>query len=184
MQGQGGKQLYSGPLDAVAKLYAEGGLRSIYRGTLATVARDGPGSAAYFVVYEMIKKAMTPAGQDPSKLSLSAVMVAGGSAGVAMWTLAIPPDVGFPFSPHWPPPACGFSWAAEFGCSVLLQEGGRLGKRTDKLTSRRHLHRSSSPACRARRREPTRASSTAHGKRSQRTVPAPSSRASVPPWPG
>ncbi|POY74725.1 hypothetical protein BMF94_2201, partial [Rhodotorula taiwanensis] len=93
MQGQGGKQLYSGPMDAVAKLYAEGGLRSIYRGTLATVARDGPGSAAYFVVYEMVKKALTPVGQDPSKLSLSAVMVAGGSAGVAMWTLAIPPDV-------------------------------------------------------------------------------------------
>ncbi|GAA6056608.1 hypothetical protein NBRC10513_001069 [Rhodotorula toruloides] len=93
MQGQGGKQLYSGPIDAVSKLYREGGLRSIYRGTLATVARDGPGSAAYFVVYEMVKKAMTPQGQDPSQLSLSAVMVAGGSAGVAMWTLAIPPDV-------------------------------------------------------------------------------------------
>lgn len=99
MQGQGGKQLYSGPMDAVAKLYAEGGLRSIYRGTLATVARDGPGSAAYFVVYEMVKKALTPVGQDPSKLSLSAVMVAGGSAGVAMWTLAIPPDVRHFFAP-------------------------------------------------------------------------------------
>jgi len=46
MQGQGGKQLYSGPMDAVAKLYKEGGLKSIYRGTGATVARDGPGSAA------------------------------------------------------------------------------------------------------------------------------------------
>lgn len=46
MQGQGGQQLYSGPLDAVSKLYKEGGLKSIYRGTGATVARDGPGSAA------------------------------------------------------------------------------------------------------------------------------------------
>ncbi|GAA6063509.1 hypothetical protein JCM10212_004722, partial [Sporobolomyces blumeae] len=93
MQGQGGKQLYSGPLDAVSKLYREGGLKSIYRGTGATLARDGPGSAAYFVAYEYVKKTLTPAGQDPAALSLSAVMVAGGLAGVTMWTFAIPPDV-------------------------------------------------------------------------------------------
>lgn len=36
---------------------------------------------------------MTPEGQDPSSLSLSAVIIAGGTAGLAMWTLAIPPDV-------------------------------------------------------------------------------------------
>ncbi|KAK4047083.1 carnitine transporter [Microbotryomycetes sp. JL201] len=93
MQGQGGKQLYNGPLDAVSKLYKEGGLRSIYRGTGATLARDGPGSAAYFLAYEAIKKSLTPQGQDPSQLSLSAVVVAGGFAGVTMWTFAIPPDV-------------------------------------------------------------------------------------------
>ncbi|KAK4047173.1 carnitine transporter [Microbotryomycetes sp. JL221] len=93
MQGQGGKQLYNGPLDAVGKLYKEGGLRSIYRGTGATLARDGPGSAAYFLAYEAIKKTLTPQGQDPSELSLSAVVVAGGFAGVTMWTFAIPPDV-------------------------------------------------------------------------------------------
>jgi solute carrier family 25 carnitine/acylcarnitine transporter 20/29 len=98
MQGQGGQQLYSGPLDAVRKLYSEGGLRSIYRGTGATLARDGPGSAAYFLAYEAIKKQLTPEGADPSALSLSAVMVAGGFAGVTMWTFAIPPDVS-----HGPP---------------------------------------------------------------------------------
>ncbi|ORY66652.1 mitochondrial carrier domain-containing protein [Leucosporidium creatinivorum] len=93
MQGQGGEQLYKGPLDAVKKLYQQGGLRSIYRGTGATLARDGPGSAAYFLAYEAIKKQLTPAGQDPASLSLSAVVVAGGFAGVTMWTFAIPPDV-------------------------------------------------------------------------------------------
>ena len=40
-----------------------------------------------------MKKTLTPAGQDPAALSLSAVMVAGGLAGVTMWTFAIPPDV-------------------------------------------------------------------------------------------
>lgn len=47
MQGQGGKQLYAGPIDAVRKLYAQGGLKSVFKGTGATLVRDGPGSAAY-----------------------------------------------------------------------------------------------------------------------------------------
>lgn len=41
----------------------------------------------------MIKKQLTPAGSDPSKLNLGAIMLAGGSAGIAMWSIAIPPDV-------------------------------------------------------------------------------------------
>lgn len=48
---------------------------------------------SYFVAYELSKQALTPAGQDPSKLNLGAVIVAGGMAGVAMWSFAIPPDV-------------------------------------------------------------------------------------------
>jgi len=55
--------------------------------------RDGPGSAVYFAVYEVTKKAMTPAGQDPSRLNLGAIVFAGGMAGVGMWAIAIPPDV-------------------------------------------------------------------------------------------
>lgn len=48
---------------------------------------------SYFVAYEVIKKSMTPAGSDPSKLDLGAIILAGGAAGVAMWSIAIPPDV-------------------------------------------------------------------------------------------
>ncbi|KAF8608677.1 mitochondrial carrier [Ceratobasidium sp. AG-I] len=93
IQGQGTQSKYSGPTDVVRQLYKEGGLRSIFRGTFATLARDGPGSAAYFVAYEVAKKKLTPAGADPSQLNLGAVVVAGGLAGVAMWSVAIPPDV-------------------------------------------------------------------------------------------
>lgn len=89
-------------------------MKSIFRGTGATLARDGPGSAAYvllllifmqreltffryryFAAYEITKKALTPAGSSPSELNLGAIIVAGGTAGVAMWALAIPPDVSF-----------------------------------------------------------------------------------------
>ncbi|EIN14091.1 mitochondrial carrier [Punctularia strigosozonata HHB-11173 SS5] len=84
---------YKGVTDAMRHLYKEGGLRSIFRGTGATLARDGPGSAAYFAAYEVTKKALTPAGGSPADLNLPAVILAGGTAGVAMWAIAIPPDV-------------------------------------------------------------------------------------------
>lgn len=47
----------------------------------------------YFAAYEVAKKALTPAGSDPSQLNLGAIIIAGGTAGVAMWSIAIPPDV-------------------------------------------------------------------------------------------
>lgn len=80
---------YKGPLDVVRQLYVEGGVRSVFRGSLATLARDGPGSAAYFATYEIVKKQLTPEDQD---LSLWAVMTAGGLAGVSMWLLVFPVD--------------------------------------------------------------------------------------------
>ena len=48
---------------------------------------------SYFATYEVTKRRLTPA--DSKELSLSAVILAGGTAGVAMWTIAIPPDVSF-----------------------------------------------------------------------------------------
>lgn len=38
---------YKGVFDVMKHLYKEGGMKSIFRGTGATLARDGPGSAAY-----------------------------------------------------------------------------------------------------------------------------------------
>jgi len=94
VQGQGGSEhKYKGVLDVMKHLHKEGGLKSIFRGSGATLARDGPGSAAYFAAYEVTKKALTPAGSSPSDLNLGAIILAGGTAGVAMWSLAIPPDV-------------------------------------------------------------------------------------------
>ncbi|KZV93798.1 mitochondrial carrier [Exidia glandulosa HHB12029] len=91
---QGGSEAkYKGVFDVFRVLYREGGVRSIFRGSFATLMRDGPGSAAYFAAYEVAKKALTPEGQSPSQLNLGAIIVAGGTAGVAMWSIAIPPDV-------------------------------------------------------------------------------------------
>lgn len=101
LQIQGQKQLapgekpkYSGGMDVVRQLYKEGGIRSVFRGSAMTLARDGPGSAAYFATYETVKKYLTPKNADGSagELSLTAVMAAGGAAGVAMWIPVFPVD--------------------------------------------------------------------------------------------
>jgi solute carrier family 25 carnitine/acylcarnitine transporter 20/29 len=102
LQIQGQKQLapgekpkYSGGLDVVRQLYREGGVRSVFRGSAMTLARDGPGSAAYFAVYEYVKRSLSPKDADGNatgELSLPAVMTAGGAAGVAMWIPVFPID--------------------------------------------------------------------------------------------
>jgi len=92
----GEKPKYAGGVDVVRQLYREGGVRSVFRGSAATLARDGPGSAAYFAAYEYIKKKLTPrdpvTGQPSGKLSLTAVTCAGAGAGVAMWIPVFPID--------------------------------------------------------------------------------------------
>ncbi|KAH9223237.1 mitochondrial carrier domain-containing protein [Leptodontidium sp. 2 PMI_412] len=103
LQIQGQKQLapgekpkYSGGVDVVRQLYKEGGVRSVFRGSFATLARDGPGSAAYFATYEIIKRKLTPVdpatGKPTGNLSLPAITCAGAAAGVAMWIPVFPVD--------------------------------------------------------------------------------------------
>ena len=81
-------------IEVVKRLYKEGGITQVYRGSAMTLARDGPGFAVYFATYEMLKRWLSPKDEtgNPSKLSLPAVCVAGGGAGVAMWLSIFPLD--------------------------------------------------------------------------------------------
>ncbi|OAQ63087.1 mitochondrial substrate/solute carrier [Pochonia chlamydosporia 170] len=91
----GEKPKYNGGLDVVRQLYREGGFRSVFRGSAATLARDGPGSAAYFAAYEYIKRTLSPkdeSGKPTGELSLTAITCAGAAAGVAMWIPVFPVD--------------------------------------------------------------------------------------------
>ncbi|XP_003382431.1 PREDICTED: mitochondrial carnitine/acylcarnitine carrier protein-like [Amphimedon queenslandica] len=83
---------YASSFDCGRQLFREGGIRSLYRGTMATILRDVPGSAAYFGVYQWILRSLTPTDGSTS-LSPSRILFAGGMAGVANWIIAIPPDV-------------------------------------------------------------------------------------------
>ncbi|KRZ80271.1 Protein dif-1 [Trichinella papuae] len=66
-QHQRSEAQYTGPVDVFKKLYKEGGIRSIYRGTVATLLRG--------------------------ELSVSKTLLAGGVAGLANWAVALPQDV-------------------------------------------------------------------------------------------
>lgn len=82
--------LYRGPIDCVAKLYRRGGLRSVFRGTFATLIRDVPATGVYFVSYETMKvKFRSPS----TELTALATLFAGGISGILFWMVAIPPDV-------------------------------------------------------------------------------------------
>lgn len=82
---------FSGPVDCVKQLYKEGGVRSIFKGTMATFLRDVPASGMYFMTYEWIKISLTPEGQ--KELSTWRTLFAGGMAGIFNWIVAMPADV-------------------------------------------------------------------------------------------
>ena len=90
-----GKPQYSGMADCAVQVYRQGGIPSLYKGTMLTLMRDVPGSIAWFGTYEVIKRAISDwqGVEDPSKLSPFAVMTAGGFAGMACWGVSIAPDV-------------------------------------------------------------------------------------------
>ncbi|CCH58986.1 hypothetical protein TBLA_0B01430 [Henningerozyma blattae CBS 6284] len=69
------------------------GPMSLFKGSLATLTRDGPGSAIYFVSYELIKNKLNETSSSNSQeLNITNVCLAGGSAGMMMWLTVFPID--------------------------------------------------------------------------------------------
>ncbi|XP_018328678.1 congested-like trachea protein [Agrilus planipennis] len=84
-------KLYSGTFDCAMKLFKEGGIKSIYRGFLATVLRDVPAAGLYFSTYEFFQNMFTDNGKKES--SKASTLFSGGMAGVANWIIGMPADV-------------------------------------------------------------------------------------------
>ena len=93
--GGGGGPKYTGMSDCAMQVYRTGGIQSLYKGTVLTLCRDVPGSIAWFGVYEIVKKQLVywQGIEDTSKLSPVAIVIAGGFAGMACWSVSIPADV-------------------------------------------------------------------------------------------
>lgn len=93
MQHSAAEKKYKGSLDCAVKLFKEGGIRSVYRGTMLTFMRDIPASGVYFASYEWMKKKLTPEGKTPGDIGVAKTLFAGGMAGICNWIVALPPDV-------------------------------------------------------------------------------------------
>ncbi|XP_056437255.1 solute carrier family 25 member 47-A [Gadus chalcogrammus] len=82
---------YRGPVHCLLQILREEGVLGLYRGALPLMLRDGPSYATYFLTYNTLCEWMTPVGKEGP--GLSGVMLAGGLAGMAGWTLGTPMDV-------------------------------------------------------------------------------------------
>ncbi|KAI5637783.1 mitochondrial carrier protein domain-containing protein [Phthorimaea operculella] len=91
-QASSGPQKYAGMVDCAKQLYAEGGIRSIYKGSIATMMRDVPASGMYFMTYEWIKEVAVPADAS-NQMKMLITIFAGGCAGIANWVVGMPADV-------------------------------------------------------------------------------------------
>ncbi|XP_077236912.1 mitochondrial carnitine/acylcarnitine carrier-like protein [Tasmannia lanceolata] len=84
---------YGGPIDVVKHvLKSEGGVRGLFKGMVPTLAREVPGNALVFGVYEALKQFFA-GGRDTSGLGMGSLLVAGGLAGASFWVSIYPTDV-------------------------------------------------------------------------------------------
>lgn len=92
-QSSGGERKYKGPLNCAKQLYKEKGIRSLYRGTFATLLRDVPSIGVYFCSYEWILSKLTLEGESRENLNPLRIFIAGGLTGMICWASIIPVDV-------------------------------------------------------------------------------------------
>lgn len=67
LQGQRAAERYRGPVHCVGVILKEDGLRGLFRGGAALALRDVPCYGLYFLPYELTRKALTEAGQQPGE---------------------------------------------------------------------------------------------------------------------
>ncbi len=87
------RKKYSGTLDCLRKTYRKGGMRGLYCGHTATLARDVPGNMAWFGTYEGMTRLFAGPSRKKSDLSSWEIAFCGSCAGVAYWSAFYPADV-------------------------------------------------------------------------------------------
>lgn len=85
-----GEKRFAGPMDLGKHIIKTEGVRSVFRGYMATNLRDSIASVGYFTTYEWLKRKLTPEGA--SGPSVAGTLFAGGMAGIMNWLPAIPID--------------------------------------------------------------------------------------------
>ncbi|KAM8827123.1 solute carrier family 25 member 47-A [Synchiropus picturatus] len=82
---------YRGPVHCLLSIVKEDGVLGLYRGALPLMLRDAPSFATYFLTYTTICDWLTDGSE--KRPGWSGVMLAGGVAGMAGWSIGTPMDV-------------------------------------------------------------------------------------------
>ncbi|KAI6189751.1 Mitochondrial substrate solute carrier domain containing protein [Aphelenchoides bicaudatus] len=85
-------QQYRSPYHCLQCTLRESGLKTLFRGTLATQCRDAPGLGVYFASYEFLARRLSKDGTMESLTSMQ-LLFAGGAAGMLSWLFNYPTDV-------------------------------------------------------------------------------------------
>lgn len=83
---------YKGPAELAVHIFRTRGIRGLYRGLSANLL-TAPATGCYFVSYEYLTRALTPAGTLRDDVGSLPVLVAGGIAGTIWWLVGLPADV-------------------------------------------------------------------------------------------
>ncbi|EDO43921.1 predicted protein [Nematostella vectensis] len=83
----------SGPYAIVKRIYAEEGVRGIFRGLPPTMIRDTFGTGVWYLTYEGLLMLMRSEGTSRDDIGTLQIVSAGGIAGLALWGLMFPVDM-------------------------------------------------------------------------------------------
>ncbi|KAK7202928.1 mitochondrial carrier domain-containing protein [Myxozyma melibiosi] len=86
-------KLYSGPTDAVRKIYAAEGLRGIFRGQYVTLLREAQAYGLWFLTFEYLMQKLQSRGVKRDDIPAWQVAGCGALAGEVLWLGSYPLDV-------------------------------------------------------------------------------------------
>jgi len=87
-------RLYNGPWDAVKKIYSAHGIAGIYKGQVATLAREASGYGVYFWTYEkLVQREMAQKGIRRDQLNPAKAVLYGAASGYTLWAVIYPIDM-------------------------------------------------------------------------------------------
>lgn len=84
----------NGPMDMARHIVKTEGVPGLFKGTVATLWRDVPGTGIYFAVYEAVRRSFAAqAGVKPTEIGALKTLIAGGCAGMGIWICMFPVDL-------------------------------------------------------------------------------------------